>query len=129
MYEHQLTIGDRSGDGHDQQIYINFRSNKTKESILTSYKLAVELSGFDLEQVCCEYEDNTIAYEDFGKLQSIGIEIDTESWECNEVGFEPYIEDFISMFFTMIKSQSPDFVYDIYEPDDLGLSLGYGLLT
>lgn len=71
-----LVVGDWSDDGHGKTDTITITSNFTMEQIEQAYKDGRGLVGVNLSNVCNDYEDTLLSYEDWQKLSVAGLIIE-----------------------------------------------------
>lgn len=141
-YKMEFSLGDPSGDGHRYYDTSYIKSNYSADDISKIYHEACEKLGFDfVEEAAAEYEDRNLN----SKYVAILIEnnIITEEYPLivNEdnsyyFGDEGSIyfdapEDYIELFFDIIKWVKPDFEWE-YTPYDGNIlwtlqGAGYGL--
>ena len=68
-----MDIGDWSGDGHAQCERLLILSNKPVYDVRKVHFAIKERLGFDIEQMCSEYEENVPTQEQIDDLRNIGI--------------------------------------------------------
>jgi len=83
-YMIRFPIGDWSGDGHDKCEYYNVRSSHPVQHLREVHFKAPEVVGFDIGDMCHEYEDSQLSADIVDKLNTIGIDLSqyTETEEC-----------------------------------------------
>lgn len=80
-----LVVGDWSGDGHSITKTIDIKTNVTTGELLEAYQAGVKKIGIDLsKQICSEYGDFRISYDQFLKLIAFSELYDVFSEECEE---------------------------------------------
>jgi len=127
-----LIVGDWSSDGHGRTEKISIKSNLNKSQIQDAYKKGVEISGVNLEQVCCEYEGTKVPREIYEKLTTAGMyNDDVFENEIDEDGDgDLYInaQDFAFIYLFLVELGNPTFRYKIIQPEKINIG-GYGLLS
>lgn len=142
-YKMEFSLGDPSGDGHRYYDTNYIRSNYSADDISKIYHEACKKLGFDfVKEAAAEYEDRNLN----SKYVAILIENNIITKECPLIvseedssyyfGDEGSIyfdtsEDYIELFFNIIKWIKPDFEweYTFYDGDILRTlqGAGYGL--
>ena len=150
MNKMYLVIGDWSQDGHNQSYKVLCESNKTLVEVQEAYKQSCKNTGVSFNhdedytdlvldhkhtnQVCTEYEENTISEENKKLLIEYGVVFD------DNLDAEDFQEDFENVLLQFIKLADPSMVLnsmpkekDIipyingYWDDTLNVQFGYGL--
>lgn len=76
----ELTVGDRSGDGHEKANSYFVKATGDKAAIKAAYERGCKVVGWDLQAtVCTKYEEDYIAREKLARLRELGYE--GEVWE------------------------------------------------
>lgn len=71
-YNFTLPIGDWSDDGHGKCDYYHVKSNKPIDEVREVHFQMREKLGFSVEDIACEYEDNSIPKETMDKIVELG---------------------------------------------------------
>lgn len=128
-----LLLGDPSGDGHGKSDTIVFNSNLNKEEIQDAYKKASKELGFDLiSDICDDYEDNYLPKKIYNILIKNGMKYDLNEYEIKELakhkskGVNIYIDEYLNIYFFIIKFGNKDFEYEITNCPVIDIG-GYGL--
>jgi len=74
----RFPVGDWSDDGHGKCDYFMVRSNKLAQEVREIHFSCPERLGFDIGNICREYEDSDLSLEIFDKLQAAGFDIEWE---------------------------------------------------
>lgn len=69
-----IEIGDPSNDGHGRCDEYIFKSNYTNSEIYDAIEKAREITGVNIHDVCCEYEDRKIPEDVLETLKEYGVE-------------------------------------------------------
>lgn len=83
MHTIKFEIGDWSGDGHGQHESFMVESNVPVEEVREAYFKAREKSEFKSitpEDICSDYEENTVKAPELRKLLAVGYNYD-EQWD------------------------------------------------
>lgn len=75
MYKFSMPIGDWSDDGHGKCEYFIVKSNKPVEEVREIHFQIKEKTGVNIEELCSEYEDNTIFVDDLEEIEELGFDI------------------------------------------------------
>ena len=77
MRLHTITfpVGDWSDDGHGKCDYFIVKSNKSVEELEKIHNSAKEKLGFDIGEICEDYEDFKLSKEIFDNLVKVGFPI------------------------------------------------------
>lgn len=142
MYKFNIPVGDWSGDGHNMCNYYTVESNKPVEEVREIHFKIKEVIGIDLDKVCRDYEDYTIADEEYQILKDLGFEFDSNNFDDDEDNAIVYPSGFAkiwmfllmqtdkSLELKMINSDIPNLTF--YGFDEKGRHiglLGYGCLS
>lgn len=71
-YKFRMPIGDWSGDGHGKCDYYLIKSNKSVEDVREAHFLIKEKTRVDIDQVCSNYEENTLSGAVAYTLEKLG---------------------------------------------------------
>lgn len=139
---HSLTIGDWSGDGHGQCYEVIFKSYHNRQQIREAYLKAVkecgiaicDRTGIPAKILFNKYEDESIDDESIEKFKTIGLDLIDLGMVDRYNGkncFES--ENIANLFLLMVKSQCPEFEYEILKIPSINAwggwgFIGYGLL-
>ncbi len=118
MNEFRLEIGDWSNDGHGQCVTYTIQSNKTKQEIDKAYKKAVKNIGFDVLDLCKEYEESTIPADTWKRLKSEGFDPNIEIAGYSLGNAEPEenedmymdVDGFMLLVLWFLKTGDPDLI-------------------
>lgn len=75
-YRFRLPIGDWSDDGHGKCNYYYIKSNKPIEEVREIHFQTKENTGYDIEEICKEYEDSSIDIDLFNELVELGLDVE-----------------------------------------------------
>ena len=141
-YKMEFSLGDPSGDGHEYYNTSYIKSNYSANDIDNIYKEACKKLGFDYVVVAAsEYEDRTLDIKYVSILIEKGVitkdyylivtEEDLDYYGDKGQIFFDEIDDFIKLYFDIIKWAKPDFEWEYvpYEGTILWTlqGTGYGL--
>jgi len=125
-YEFELTLGDYSGDGHNQHETYNFATNKTKEEFLSIYAKSKE--SFDLTLVCADYEEDYLEEEHVQKLRDLGLNPENYCEEPDDEGkYKIWLDGFIDLFMDLLHVVNPSLEINQITLQRFPDSFGYGL--
>jgi len=132
MNKVRLTIGDWSGDGHEQSESFVYEVNKSVEEIRQAYKDSCKLTGVQFNHnqnysglpehnkyrtdlhVCTEYESGSMSIAAYKKLKSFGL--DAYNYSIEEVEEEEECvfdaDNFAELIMEFIKLSLPDLTYE-----------------
>lgn len=138
-----LVLGDWSDDGHGKTDIFIINSNLDSEEILAAYKKASKKLGFKfMDDVCADYEDNSIPIDYLKKLIESGLQLDqvfTSDYdlkrakkvledEDSEENVSLWTDSYTAIFLFIVKLGNPEFEYKIVEDDTDRINIGgYGL--
>lgn len=130
-----LVVGDYSHDGHGITANVIVQSNFSQLEITTAYELGVKILGIDLcENVCSEYEDQTIKFSDFKKFLDAGYStVNLNKDDLKSIKLEKdieYVDDdlFAELYLFTVYIGNKNFEYNItVETNNINIG-GYGLL-
>ncbi len=71
----RFPVGDWSGDGHEKCVYFQAESNKTVQEVREIHFSAKEKLGFDIGDICHEYEESEIREDILEALDEAGFDI------------------------------------------------------
>ena len=141
-YKMEFSLGDPSGDGHRYYNTSYIRSNYSANDIDNIYKEACKKLGFDYVVVAAsECKDRTLDIKYVSILIEKGVitkdyylivtEEDTDYYGDKGQIFFDEIDDFIKLYFDIIKWAKPDFEWE-YIPYEVNIlwtlhGAGYGL--
>lgn len=74
----RFPVGDWSGDGHDKCDYFQAKSNKTVQEVREIHFSAKETLGFDIGDICSDYEESEVREDLLEELVKAGFDI---QWE------------------------------------------------
>lgn len=116
-------LGDPSNDGHCMHETYHIIATHPAKSINKAYEEFTNMYGFDFIKLFEEYECDTVFPEDVKKtLEELGIDYS---------GYLDGIDDFVIIFFDIIKIIIPDFEWEYRDLEETELDTlrgaGYGL--
>lgn len=79
MYLVSFPIGDPSGDGHGKYDIFTVESNKTVQELASIHEKCSQVLGFNIEDICCDYEEYSIAPSILAKLLEVSLIGDDDS--------------------------------------------------
>jgi len=101
-YKFKLEIGDWSKDGHSQSEEYLIQSNVDVKELREIYFKTKKFNELSLEDICDDYEDNSISEE-----QIRGLGLDVEKYQpIIDNGVEP--DDIIELFIDYIQTHNPE---------------------
>jgi len=127
-----LTVGDDSGDGHDKQEHYTFESNLSKEEVVKAFKKGTKIVGFDLTELCADYEDSEFPEEERNKfLEHVKLtEMDMPNGshfeEGNPIDDCMDTELYAGAYLAIAKLGNPKLETKFIESDSIAIG-GYGL--
>jgi hypothetical protein len=128
----KLTIGDWSGDGHNQSEDFVFEVNKSVEEIRQAYKDSCKLTGMQFNhnenytgikydwqaarnyEICTKYEDGCMRADLVKKLKTFGLDATNFSIEDVEEGEDCHFDTdtFAELIMEFIKLSLHDLTYE-----------------
>jgi hypothetical protein len=126
-----LTVGDWSGDGHEQSDNFYILSSLDKDSLAAAYKKGVEAIGFDLKKELDEYEEGVISSDKLRLLSKHGLLSDwgfdeeklSEDWELYHE-----IDTYAELWLRIAKVGDPQLEFELVEDNAPTLHIGgYGI--
>ena len=130
-----FTLGDWSYDGHCKYQDYHMISNYSSGEIAKAYADISKELGWELLDECMDYEECSLSEKGTHRLLELGV-ISREEIERNKdlYGDLYYIEgpdEFVDLFFTLVKVKLPDLVVDHRDLDEESLGIldgaGYGI--
>jgi len=117
----KFPIGDPSADGHGHCDYYIVKCNKSMNELHSIHTSCKKKLGFEIGDICGEYEENTLNPEILDKLTTAGIlailpECDREEITLGE-GLSS--ETVIEIWLTILKKLDDTLVYKIVGDDEL----------
>ena len=79
MYRFYMTIGDWSGDGHNQSEDFLIESNYPVERVREAHFQMENATGINIEEMCSEFEEDEIDLETVRKLKRRGFHFENRS--------------------------------------------------
>lgn len=122
-YNLGFILGDPSNDGHCMHETCHIIATHSVESINKAYKEFTNTYGFDFIKLFEEYECDTVFPEKVNEVfEELGI---------NNLGYLDGTDDFVDIFFKIIKIIIPDFEWEYRDLEETELDIlrgaGYGL--
>lgn len=99
MYKFRMTIGDRSNDGHGLYKDFIIESNVPARAVRKAHFSMEDKLGFKIENICSNYEDNTIDSETTKAIEKLGYEF--KDFDDDEVYMYP--EEMIRLWIFLLK--------------------------
>jgi len=125
-----ITIGDRSGDGHEKKTYHQIESNLSMTDIKIAYQESVEKFGVNpIKEICCNYEDTVMSDDYIQIFKDAGYEFGATD-DDSDPDEEFYFDENSWLYFILwfIEQSNPEFDYSvIYSKNDEWHIGGYGL--
>jgi hypothetical protein len=126
----KLTVGDPSGDGHNETRDTVIETNFDINEILEAYEHGCELLGIDLEQCCVKFNDQTIPTEVVAALNAKGLkhlfEISHTQGEAPYWTADP--DSYTHAWMRIAKYGNPKFAYAIVTDKIPSIDIGgYGV--
>ena len=81
-----FVVGDWSGDGHQMNDSFTIESNKPVDDIREVHFSCIEKCGFDIGDICGDYEECSIDKEIADKIKSLGINIEDFPYDMSYWG-------------------------------------------
>ncbi|KKM90773.1 hypothetical protein LCGC14_1235230 [marine sediment metagenome] len=130
----RFPVGDWSDDGHGKCHYFIVRSNKPVQELRELHFSCKEKLGFDIGDICRDYEDSELSLDIFDKLQAAGFDIEWNSdpdddeantkysryfAEMKELTMDP--EEVFNLWTDILKFLDPDLNLEltVVESDDI----------
>ena len=133
-----FSIGDYSLDGHCLYQEYHIVSNYSGEEISKAYQELSEELGWNFLDECREYEEQYLTKEGeqyllkFGIISKPDILNSQREYEDDTYAIE-YSDEFVDIFFKLVKIKIPDLVWDYRDLKEESLPLldgaGYGLFS
>jgi hypothetical protein len=123
-----LVVGDWSYDGHNQNRTITIESNLSVSEIKEALKTGSEISGIDLNQVCCEYEDNILKREVYDRLIELGMPEDNFYDVEKDMEINIYADEFVYIYLFLVSLGNSKFKYEFPRIEQINIG-GYGLFS
>ena len=79
MYRFYMTIGDWSGDGHNQSEDFLIESNYPVERVREAHFQMKNTIGINIEDICSEFEEDEIDPETVKKIRELGFRFENSS--------------------------------------------------
>ena len=129
MNKIKIVVGDWSGDGHSMTSEYTYDCSINKEELQKAFKEGSEIIGFNLSDICEDYEDNKIS-EDcvekvFNHLPDFNFEDFTKEEYDNECDLTLTPDDFVKLYFEIARL-GKNFIYNKVESESINIG-GYGL--
>ena len=96
-YTYSFPVGDWSDDGHGKCEYYTVEGNKPMSEVAIAHRSCKEKHGFEIGDICHEYEDQTIDEEIVNTIRDMGIEIEKLVNDYDWVGSDELIEIWIAI--------------------------------
>ncbi len=143
-FVNSIVIGDWSNDGHERKEIFWFSANYDRVPIIKAYKKAVEEIDVALDtstpariNILNETDENQIAPGIQAILRQAGVDLEGVGSQISADSYYLFCEpeDVVRLFFRFVKTQLPDFQYELiegpkpingYHQKDFNVSLGYG---
>lgn len=88
----RFPVGDWSDDGHGKCAYFLTRSNKSGQEVREIHFSCLDRLGFDIGNICHEYEEFELSLNIFEKLNAAGFNIEWEGKNEDMVKYFPNID-------------------------------------
>lgn len=135
-HTYRVSVGDRYDDGHGKHEFINVSTNYNSKEICEAYKKSSEVIGHCVfEDICTDYEDNTVKSEVVMKLLECGVNIDPFEKSLNDEDHTILwmdAEGLVKLVMEMAKVHLPYLKYKIVtdEVEEMFInSIGYGVFS
>lgn len=132
----RFSIGDYSWDGHGLYQEYHIVSNYSGEEISKAYQELSEELGWNFLAECREYEEQCLTEEGeqyllkFGIISEFDI-LDSQREWCGDTYAIESSDEFVDIFFKLVKIKIPDLIWDYRDLNEENLLLlngaGYGL--
>lgn len=76
LYTINFPVGDWTNDGHGKCDYFVVKSNKSVVELTGIHISVKEKLGFDIGEICAEYEDSELSLDIYDKLVNAGFNIE-----------------------------------------------------
>ena len=133
-----FSIGDYCLDGHCQYQKYHIVSNYSGEEISKAYQELLEELGWNFLEECRMYREQFLTEEGEQHLLRLGIISESDilasqiEWSGDTYAIENS-DEFVSIFFELVKIKIPDLVWDYRDLNEESLPLlngaGYGLFS
>ena len=127
MYDIKFTLGDYSRDGHGQFDDYIVESNKPVEHLRELHFSCIETLGFDIGDMCKDYEDNQLDESIFDILREHNI-LDDESLyllQTNEYTIEDP-DELLGIWLSVLIHLDPSLTLLVKTPDEIPSMHFYG---
>lgn len=130
-----LTVGDWSDDGHGKTATHIYETNLPRSELNKAFDAGTEKVGFNLENVCEDYEDNTLLRADYDLLVDAGItwtdqEYRPEQWDREDPNsdFTLWHDSFALLWMKIAQLGNPELVFKEVKDNTANIEIGgYGL--
>lgn len=127
MHDIKFTLGDYSRDGHGQFDDYIVESNKPVEHLRELHFSCIETLGFDIGDMCRDYEDNQLDESIFDILREHNI-LDDESLyllQTNEYNIEDP-DELLGIWLSVLIHLDPSLTLLVKTPDEIPSMHFYG---
>ena len=127
MYDIKFTLGDYSRDGHGMFDDYIVESNKPVEHLRELHFSCIETLGFDIGDMCRDYEDNQLDESIFDILREHNI-LDDESLyllQTNEYNIEDP-DELLGIWLSVLIHLDPSLTLLVKTPDEIPSMHFYG---
>ena len=127
MYDIKFTLGDYSRDGHGQFDDYIVESNKPVEHLRELHFSCIETLGFDIGDMCRDYEDNQLDESIFDILREHNI-LDDESLyllQTNKYNIEDP-DELLGIWLSILIHLDPSLTLLVKTPDEIPSMHFYG---
>lgn len=139
MYRFYMTIGDWSGDGHNQSEDFLIESNYPVELVRETHFQMKEATGINIEEICSEFEEDEIDPKTVEKIKELGFHFENSSGMGDGIISVP---EMASLWVFLLMKTDKDLKLEIIENNTPTLhffgydeqnrhwgSVGYGLFS
>ena len=129
----KIIVGDNVLDGRCQTYQLLIETELSRKEIGTAFAIGVKYLGFDITEICKDYEDNTLALKEYEKIigqwPDIPLQCQGNAMVLSEMDLYLTIDEFIEIYLRTVKLGNPNFEYVEKNPDyNNTLNIGgYGL--
>lgn len=109
MYKFRMSIGDWSDDGHGKHEDFIIESNHPVDVVREAHFRIKEVTGIDIEDFCCDYEDSSVPKEIENKLKDMGFEF--------EYAGTTYAKEMALLWMFLLQKANPELELKIINDD------------
>lgn len=121
----EIRLGDLGGDGHCRTSNQLIRSSLNHLDLKAAFALGSKTLGFDLTDLCGDYEDNVIPADAASILVKAGL-LNADELSESDATCPVYADTFADLYLAVCKLGNPEFKFKMFDPPSIDIG-GYGL--